>query len=82
MKGICNLCKKEKTILFKEWLGYQVNLCYECLLECNQPIHMFKKCDQCQEWFEPKEDWRKICLDCWKENKNKKEEQESNPMTW
>jgi PHP family Zn ribbon phosphoesterase len=38
-----------------------------------------KLCSQCGTWFyiEPHEQWKKICLSCWKKNKKKAEEAEA-----
>ncbi len=31
---------------------------------------MYKKCNQCGSNFFADQDWKKICIDCWKKNKN------------
>ena len=36
---------------------------------------MERKCKQCGDRFEADEEWKTICLDCWKANRNRRDQQ-------
>ena len=36
---------------------------------------MERKCKQCGEPFEADQEWKTICLDCWKANRNRRDQQ-------
>jgi len=68
----CLICKETKPIIFHYWekeFG-SIDLCLDCtLINMPEEADNISECNQCNNPFQKKNDWQKICTSCCIKNK-------------